>query len=107
VSAQTAQILYMLGGGHPGRIVKISCETKKQNLNELLTKGLAIVHGGRVKSHQHHPPGEATAAPGTTSATTTQHTPSLSSLGSSSASGSQSMYLPDRDTLDDDRIILP
>jgi hypothetical protein len=121
VSAQTAQILYMLGGGHPGRIVKISCETKKQKLTELLHKGLAIIHGGRGRGHHSETGPAATVAPAaglttgsTTIATpTTQHmgTPTLSSIGSSSsASGtsvSQSMYLPDpRDPLDDDRIII-
>lgn len=40
----------MLGGGHPGRIVKISCETDKQKLHHLMSKGLAIVHGHRPSS---------------------------------------------------------
>ena len=45
VSSAAAQILYMLGGGHPGKIVKIACETNKQNVLAMLQKGEKIIHG--------------------------------------------------------------
>lgn len=53
----------MLGGGHPGRIVKISCETNKQKLHELMSKGYAIIHGNRlgssISASVYHPPTHA------------------------------------------------
>ncbi len=35
----------MLGGGHPGRIVKIACETDKPKLMEMCYKGQTIIYG--------------------------------------------------------------
>lgn len=49
----------MLGGGHPGKIVKIACESDRANVHGMLAKGKRIIenHGRRyhvpiASSHQ-------------------------------------------------------
>ncbi len=39
----SAQILYMLGGGHPGKIVKLACECEPIQVSSLKEKGESIV----------------------------------------------------------------
>lgn len=45
LSAAAAQILYMMGGGHPGKIVKMACETNKSNVIAMVERGKKIIGG--------------------------------------------------------------
>lgn len=50
LSAAAAQILYMLGGGHPGKIVKIACETDKSSVMAMMQRGEKVIGAGSAAS---------------------------------------------------------
>jgi hypothetical protein len=56
----------MLGGGHPGRIVKIACETDKPKLMEMCYKAQSIIYG------KHRSRSEIISSPTTTTQSTHQ-----------------------------------
>jgi hypothetical protein len=41
LSSGAAQILYMLGGGHPSKIVKIACESSNDSIGQMLTRAVS------------------------------------------------------------------
>ena len=43
LSPAAAEILNMVGGGHPGKIVKLACESTTEKVNELSQKGEFII----------------------------------------------------------------
>lgn len=44
LTSAAAQILYMLGGGHPSKIVKIACESSTDHIREMLTNAAAVAN---------------------------------------------------------------
>jgi hypothetical protein len=52
LSPATAQILYMLGGGHPSKIVKIACESSSDRIRQMLTRRRVPVSPVPAKSEE-------------------------------------------------------
>ena len=44
LSPAAARILYMLGGGHPSRIVKLACESSREDIRRMLSKSSPTKH---------------------------------------------------------------
>jgi hypothetical protein len=90
----------MLGGGHPGRIVKISCETNKQKLTELMSRALGIINGNANRHHHHHHhQGASAGANSSVNSSTTLVATSTATTGGGTVATSHSLSPKDDDRL--------